>query len=295
MSKREHIQNCNDCMFLIDGKCTDVAVGDEPFVPAIHHGCASGMKKPEVKQCCGNCGNFVGENTRCKAGILMGSKNDRCGRLASWKPIKVVAAEPIVKAVWPFPDVKKETAERWTGEHAKQTGEMIPATTLGKLLQERINAAKIITPSISTTEHEVMNQANAIISLADSTLENEVEDFNGLQEDIKAALGDLQIAERKSIAEKAAKDIMSTIVLANNQIGQQVTNIRSYRKYVADAQTKIAEIKKAKAYGKATNNFVPLAILLGTISEHSVDNKELLKIDESKLPEGWDAKAEAKK
>lgn len=134
--------------------------------------------------------------------------------------------------------------------------------------------------------------SNAIIRLADSQLSKQIEDFGGLQLDIREALEEMQKEEQKTAALQAAKEVMQVLKAANNHIEVAVLTIRDARKTEQRAKERITALNKAKAYGKATNNFVPLLVLLGKISEYDVENKELLKIDESKLPEGWDKKGE---
>jgi hypothetical protein len=136
--------------------------------------------------------------------------------------------------------------------------------------------------------------SNAIIRLADSQFSKEVEDFGGLSIDLKDALEELQTKQKKEAAQSAAQEVMKLLNGASTSIENHVHAIQSARRLEASSKVKIHEINKAKAYGLATNNFVPLGILTGAIFAHHVENKELLKIDESKLPEGWDKKPESK-
>lgn len=143
-------------------------------------------------------------------------------------------------------------------------------------------------------ETGTMSNATSIIRLADSQFNKEVTDFGGLQLDLKDALVKLQNEERQAAATAAAKEVLSVINDANEHIEFQVGQIQTFRRNIDTAKKDISEINKAKAFGLATNNFVPLAVRLGRVQEYSVTNKDLLKIDESKLPEGWDKKPEAK-
>jgi hypothetical protein len=136
--------------------------------------------------------------------------------------------------------------------------------------------------------------SNAIIRLADSQFSKEVEDFGGLSIDLKDALEELQTKQKKEAAQSAAQEVMKLLNEANCAIEDRVKMIQAARRQEASSKSRISEINKAKAYGLATNNFVPLGILVGMVYERSVENKDLLKIDESKLPEGWDKKPESK-
>jgi len=136
--------------------------------------------------------------------------------------------------------------------------------------------------------------SNAIIRLADSNLNKEITDFGGLSLDLKDALAELQTEERKHASKAAAKEILDTINLADSRIESYVGNIQTLRRNIETSKSNIREVNKAKAYGLATNNFVPLGVLVGTVDQYSVYNKDLLKIDESKLPADWDKKPSEK-
>lgn len=147
--------------------------------------------------------------------------------------------------------------------------------------------------AVQTTTKETSTMTNAIIRLADSQFNKDVIDFGGLNLDLKEALTELQDQDRKTAARDAAKQILEVIKGADEQIESQVGEIQRARRLEAAAKKRILEIRKAKAYGLATNNFVPLAVKTGSLWQVNVENKELLEIDESKLPEGWDKKPEA--
>lgn len=148
-----------------------------------------------------------------------------------------------------------------------------------------VNAFKA-TYYVSTPKKEEETMSNtAIIRLADSQLNKEIEDFGGLSLDIREALTNLQAEERKQSAQDAAKVVMQYLKDASDRIEDNVDSIRSARRQEEAAKKSIDRINRAKAYGLETNNFVPLGVMLGRIYEHNVDNKDLLKI-----PEGWEPK-----
>jgi hypothetical protein len=159
---------------------------------------------------------------------------------------------------------------------------------LSREMQEDVgNINQTVTKGTST-------MSNAIIRLADSNLNKEITDFGGLSLDLKDALAELQTEERKHASKAAAKEILDTINLADSRIESYVGNIQTLRRNIETSKSNIREVNKAKAYGLATNNFVPLGVLVGTVDQYSVYNKDLLKIDESKLPADWDKKPSEK-
>lgn len=134
----------------------------------------------------------------------------------------------------------------------------------------------------------------SIIRLADTQLNQDVEDFGGVKIDLKEALVQLQAQEKDEATLAAAKDVLSIIKAANVNIEDAVARIRSYQTSIKATKDGIRQLNRAKAYGIATSNFVPLAIHIGALKEYEVDNKELLVIDDSLLPANWDKKPEVK-
>ena len=139
--------------------------------------------------------------------------------------------------------------------------------------------------STTTTKKETSIMSNAIIRLADSQLNKQIEDFGGLSLDIRGALNELQDAERKESAKQAAQEIVSLLKVASASVEFQVKEIRRARRLEESAKKSIAELARAKAYGLETNNFIPLGVLLGHVYEHNVENKDLLKV-----PADWQPK-----
>ena len=146
--------------------------------------------------------------------------------------------------------------------------------------------------STTTTKKETGNM-NAIIRLADSQLNKQIEDFGGLSLDIRGALTELQDAERKESAKAAAKEVMAFLQNTNGAIEFQVKEIRRARRLEETAKKSIEQLTRAKAYGLETNNFIPLGILLGQIGEYSVENKDLLKVPADWQPKKAEVSTEA--
>lgn len=122
------------------------------------------------------------------------------------------------------------------------------------------------------------NDMNAIIRLADSQLNKQIEDFGGLSLDIREALESLQSEERKQAAQTAAKEVLNLLNSANASIEDSVSEINAARRLEKQARNRISEINRARVYGLETNNFVPLGILVGKIQPYQVDNEVLRKV-----------------
>jgi hypothetical protein len=172
----------------------------------------------------------------------------------------------------------------------------IPPKTVGEILREKIDSYMADSNQQKGRETSIMS--NAIIRLADSQFNKEVVELGGsnigLSSDLKEALAELQEKDRKESAKAAATEVMNLLKLAEGHIERKVEVIQNARRQEALAKKEILDFQKARAYGLATNNFVPLAVLTGHIWKGDISNKSLLEIDESKLPEGWDKKPEAK-
>jgi hypothetical protein len=168
---------------------------------------------------------------------------------------------------------------------------VVEVKSVGKLLKEKLygetshHPYRVVAEAFeSETLHnkETGIMSNAIIRLADSQLNKQIEDFGGLSLDIKDALADLQAQERKESAQAAAKEIVEVLKLANSQIEYQVGFIREARRQEEAAKKKIEAVNRAKAYGLETNNFVPLGVVVGTVYPHQVHNKDLIEV-----PKDW--------
>lgn len=140
-------------------------------------------------------------------------------------------------------------------------------------------ATSVVANSLSQKENINMN---AIIRLADSQLNKDMEEFGALPIDIREALVGMQETAKKDAAQAAAKEVMALLSNTSKQVEYKVNEIRSYRKSIDGLKDGLEAISRAKAYGLETSNFIPLAILAGQISASSIDNKDL-----TKVPEDW--------
>jgi hypothetical protein len=141
----------------------------------------------------------------------------------------------------------------------------------------------------SLKENTVSNMSvkNVLIRLADSQLNQDVAKFGGLPLDITEALKEAQAEQRKAVAKEAAQEIVTLYSRLEARISSGVDDIRRLRAQANSEVHNLQNLSKARAYGEATGNFLPLAKFLGVINSFDADAK-LLEIDESKLPVGWD-------
>jgi hypothetical protein len=134
----------------------------------------------------------------------------------------------------------------------------------------------------TTTTSKETSTMNAIIRLADSQLNKEMEEFGSLQPDIQEALVEMQEEAKKTAAKSAAAEVMKLLEQSNKSIETFVTGIRTLRKQIDNNKAAIETWARAKGYGLETSNFIPLAILAGQIHVSAVENQDL-----TKVPEGW--------
>lgn len=247
-----------------------------------------------MDQKCGNCANYKGAKINCGQSKYMTpqSDTDTCLGRHFVEKTKSLGSQ-LQRYIDKYPEFGIVDARDHLAFSQKIDIGKYPDLGLGQKIDVETAGfsgfKKLYYASPSKLKKE-NNMSNAIIRLADSQLSKQIEDFGGLQLDIREALEEMQKEEQKTVALQAAKEVMRVLNAANNHIESNVLTMREARKTEQRAKEKIVAINKAKAYGKATNNFVPLSVLLGLVAEYQVENKDLLKIDESKLPEGWDKK-----
>jgi hypothetical protein len=104
---------------------------------------------------------------------------------------------------------------------------------------------------------------------------------------LREAIEDQRKQESKEAMQKAAKLILQVYKDSEEAIRVQVQNIRNARIMEQQSKERIAKIKRAKAYAEATNNYLPLASLVGGLDVGvSVDKSKL------SIPEDWVAPEE---
>lgn len=257
---------------------------------------------------CGNCGHYKGAKAACgqSAYIPQGDTDHCMGR--NFKPKTSKPAITVSK-------LDREVMGRWIEEYRQENGITVPLQALEREILHRMEHKVAMPPEYERIKKEVVvdletvglglahkpyysyskkeetkTMSNAIIKLADSQFTKEIADFGGLNVDLREALQDMQAQQKKDAAIAAAKEVMGVLNRAEQSIEANVEEIRRARKAEANAKAHIEKINRAKAYGLATNNFVPLAVELGLVNEYNVENKDLLKIDDSKIPKATDGK-----
>jgi hypothetical protein len=102
---------------------------------------------------------------------------------------------------------------------------------------------------------------STLMSLANAP-EDEFKEYDALPAGMKTVLKRKMAERAEQRLEAAADSIMEIIGLAERTIIANVEDIRTLRAKAAQRKTHIQEIERAKRYGLATQNFVPLAVKL---------------------------------
>jgi len=145
-----------------------------------------------------------------------------------------------------------------------------------------------------STKENTMKQINITVlaSLANADQKDEFStNIANMPEPLKAALAVKRDAQAAKVWEDAATLILSIYESAQEQTQTHVQKVREARKQEAQHLAKIAAINRAKAYGEATNNYLPLAALCGNL----YGNVDTLDTDKFKVPEDWVDPTQVKK
>lgn len=117
-----------------------------------------------------------------------------------------------------------------------------------------------------------------IKNLADKTLKGDLAELHldlDLPEDISAHLQKLQQEEKENASREAATEIFKLLRATKNTQMMAVLELRELRKKEAQIKHRLRNIELARAYGLETNNYMPLACILG------------LSQDNEKVPSDW--------
>ena len=120
---------------------------------------------------------------------------------------------------------------------------------------------------------------NALVSLADSATAEEAKNFEVLPVEIKEALKKEMDDRREQQAASAAKTIISILDSHDSAIVSGVTELKRLRAREAAQKASMAKLNMARQYGLDTNNFLPLANMLGHYCE--VDDYNMLTVPEA--------------
>ena len=130
---------------------------------------------------------------------------------------------------------------------------------------------------------------STIVRLADSNVEQAVTDFGGMgvNADLAAALR-VEATERKTaVVKAAANEILNLSQNADGFIANQAQAKQALMEQIAGIEKVCAGVARARQYGAATNNFLPLAAAIGL--GIPAGTKAELKF----IPKDWSAEAAA--
>lgn len=118
----------------------------------------------------------------------------------------------------------------------------------------------------------------ALMALADINLKKDLQAAGvGTMSDnvFAAALQEAVAAQQKEAVKNAANEVLAMFGAAQEQITDHVASVRALRREVNSRLANIQAINRAKMYGEATNNFLPLAALLGAVTAIEPDKMHL--------------------
>ncbi|MCK9234692.1 MAG: hypothetical protein M0R77_00090 [Gammaproteobacteria bacterium] len=119
-------------------------------------------------------------------------------------------------------------------------------------------------------------------------LSHHTSSFNLLGDELKEALNEAKAEQRKAVMREAVNEIIKLDQKYEACVKANVENIRAARKAEAQSQVRLKELNRAKQYAMETQNFLPLAFLLGVLGSN-------YSIDAVTIPEDWKSVAETPK
>src|SRR5579859_5049907 len=248
------MSTCGDCKFFIGGRCKDVNTvtgtaadfevdsasgicsdgdlknGWQGFKPKEQVIPAEKRQVFELIRRCGTCDKFKGPGKKCGETYEQGGKqhpynpmNAEVGPCQNgWVEKRIILRDhqELLKDIIWKPKItpgKFEATPNGIGIFFDSSGSM------GREMLEELRAANPIKTKyyVNSTKKETGNM-NAIIRLADSQLNKQIEDFGGLQLNIREALETLQAEEQKQASHAAAKEVMEYLKNANVAVEFQV-------------------------------------------------------------------------
>lgn len=131
-------------------------------------------------------------------------------------------------------------------------------------------------------------QLNALVTLAGGSKSDDLSKHMpmiGSNTRLAEALQRKMDKNAEEAIEEAAESIMEIIATCNNKIAKRVANVRSLRMQEKQEMREIKKLERACAYGNETNNWLPLAILSGTIGTYEVKDQTGKKV--LQVPDDW--------
>lgn len=141
------------------------------------------------------------------------------------------------------------------------------------LIEMRIPEVWDCRTQVTNKEYKMVRiNVNSLIKLADKSYAEEVASHGGsLPTLLQEALQEQLKAREKDAANQAASEIIALLGNAEQAVENQVKSIRRSRELIAQSKVQLDKIARAKAYGLATSNFLPLVHVLG-LSYHSEEH-----------------------
>lgn len=131
-------------------------------------------------------------------------------------------------------------------------------------------------------------QLNALVTLAGGSKSDDLSKHMpmiGSNTRLAEALQRKMNKNAEDAIEEAAESIMEIIAASNGRIAKRVANVRSLRMQEKQEMREIKKLERACAYGNETNNWLPLAILSGIVSNFEVKDQVGKKVLE--VPDDW--------
>lgn len=127
--------------------------------------------------------------------------------------------------------------------------------------------------------NKAMNMT-VLVQLADAQIEKTVADYGGLPLDIRESMEELATKRKKDASAAAAQEILNLFDDTDDFIRIQATARAGLVKQIEAIDGLLAEVSRARAYGNATRNYIPLAKQIGKVVAGA--SSEL-----GKLPKDW--------
>lgn len=123
--------------------------------------------------------------------------------------------------------------------------------------------------------------------LADKEVEQMAADFGALPLDIRESITRKMAEARQAVVDAAADQIVALLQAKDGFVAQTALGITNLEKQITDLKAGLEKIQLATQYGVATQNFLPLSMLIGS-GNGGCNKKELLSV-----PAGWTPPAPA--
>jgi hypothetical protein len=124
---------------------------------------------------------------------------------------------------------------------------------------------------------------DTLYKLADSGIAKQAQDFGALPLEIKESLARQMAENRQCVVDEAASEIVELLNAKDEFITANVMTVAELQKQIDAFNALSSLIKKSTDYGLNSQNFLPLASLIGLELPSGIDRKL------TKVPEDWTA------